>query len=244
MRAYLASLTWGAVRSVLAGFTRSRHHGRFSVHRSDDIVGKHPIMRKRTSADEKKTGAPVGSPFEFLKRDIFAGIKSKYSRPHLKIRPIHQTKDAIIWKHHITAWKRKFITVKIENKRMETAERCTARLTFTKLPPKASHLKKEYNLRWIGSNQSFHGDDTGSIPITKGLRRLELVFSDSDEVLAGCWIACAGAFSDTGKDQVFLPAGTYHAVLRVTCGNGKGDERKYRIESPKNWEDLHVEEMK
>jgi len=32
-------------------------------------------------------------------------------------------------------------------------------------------------------------------------------------------------------------------VLRVTCGNGKGDERKYRIESPKNWEDLHVEEM-
>ncbi len=244
MRAYLASLTWSTVRSILGGFTGSRHYKGFQDHQSDDIVGRHPLMMKKgTSVAAKNAEVPVRSPFDFLKRGV-AGLADKWTEPRLKIRLINQKKDVIVWKHHIIAWKRKFITVKVENNGMETAARSSAKLAFTMIPPKISHLKREYKLRWIGAKQSVQGDDAGSIHITTGLRHLEIVFSDSDEPLAGCWIACAEAFSDTTKDQVFLPAGVYHVVLTVTCENGKGDVRKYRIESPTKWEQLRVVEMK
>lgn len=244
MRAYLASLTWSSIGRIVGSFMRNRQYEGFSDHLNNDIVRRHPIMKKGMKTDTRHAGLPTSSAFGFLTWDVTTGFKKLTSKPRLKIRSINQTKDVIIWKHHITAWKRKFITVKIENKRVKTAVRCSAKLAFTKLPPKVSHLKKKYNLRWIGANQSIQGDDSGSIYITKGSRRLEIVFSDSDEAAAGCWISCVEAFSDTAKDKVFLPPGVYHAVLMVTCENGKGDIRKYRIESPKNWQHLRVVEMK
>lgn len=244
MRALLASLTWSNVRGIFDGLTTNRQHRKSTDDRSNDIVQSHPMMRGEASAVGRKSGLPANSPLRFLPWNITAGIKNKCTMPQLKIRSINQAKDVVIWKHHITAWKRKFITVKVENTRMKTATRCSAKLTFTMIPPNVSHLKREYNLRWIGSNQSGHGDDTGSIHISKGLRRLEIVFSDSDEALKGCWIACAEAFSDTEKSQVFLPAGIYHAVLTITCENGKGAVKKYKIISPLQWEKVRVLEMK
>jgi hypothetical protein len=163
--------------------------------------------------------------------------------PRLKIRKFDKARNITVWSHAFTAWKRKVVTLCVENKGTQKAQRCVARLSFTSVPENVSHLEKNYILDWRGiTTQSTQ--ESRYVTIGETPKILEIVFSDSDRNTAGCWMALPDARSGTIHDKVYLPEGVYDAVVEIDCENGKGDINGYRIVSPGTWDGLWATEIR
>ena len=44
-------------------------------------------------------------------------------------------------------------------------------------------------------------------------------------------------------NQAYLPPGEYEVEIIITCENGKGDKRRYKILSPQRWDELNMIEI-
>ena len=115
---------------------------------------------------------------------------------------------------------------------------------FWKKPKVATNIEDEYAIHWAGVG--YTAQTTGAEPVDIGpeTRRLDVVFTHAGQNINGCWIAMPLALSGSlRRNQAYLPPDEYEVEIKVKCENGKGDKAKFKITSPKNWEDLDFDKL-
>lgn len=190
-----------------------------------------------------KIGGLAGlASFIFLLIKEFIKI---YQKPKLQIT-FKKDRDLKKAEFLDTGWIRKFANLHIKNSGKSTAKRCVAILRFLKKPQDAKNIEYEYEytLHWGGVG--YNAGTTSAEPVDIGpeSRRLDVVFTDKDQRINGCWIAIPFALSKTlGINQAYLLPGEYEVEIEVKCENGKGDKAKFKITSPNNWEYLNFDKL-
>jgi uncharacterized protein YuzE len=143
-------------------------------------------------------------------------------------------------------YKRNVVTLEIENNSKKIASRYVTILTFISTPEDINipHLKGKFGLHWADEDYSYL--TTGAKPIDIGPEghRLDVVFTQGMQEIPGCWIATPAAMSHVRpfQNQFYLPPINYEVEIKLSCANGKGQKKKYKIHSPVDWEDLSMEE--
>ncbi len=175
-------------------------------------------------------------------------IRDFYKKPKLKIKKIEKSivsssnlKDDPSELYNI-------IRLVVENIKKEAALKCVGILTIDKKPEKdISNLKEEIPLHWPDTEPKHFVCSTEPITIYKVLPRpLNIVFTYNKQEAEGAWIATHFSIKTKNESilsQFYMPPGKYEATIKVECNNGKGDEKRYRITSPKKWDNLHIEEI-
>lgn len=133
---------------------------------------------------------------------------------------------------------RKFFNLIIRNSGRYTAKRCVAIAEVLSSPPNVAHLRGEYAIHW--ADVPYSGRTTGAEPVDIGseVRRLDVVFTDK-EAPTGAWLSIPLALSmPKVASQAYFPPGDYQIKVKVSCENGKGDSRRFKVASPQNWTDL------
>lgn len=175
---------------------------------------------------------------------VLKDINKWHKKPKLKIE-FDESVDVKEYNFVDTGWHRKFFNLRVRNTAKETAKRCVAVLTILEKPENATNIESSYTLHWAGVDYSLQ--TTGAEPIDLGfeIRRLDVVFTDENINNKGCFAAIPIALSlPQNAGQAFLPEGEYVIEVSVNCENGKGDKMKFKIISPKTWNELKVSVIK
>ena len=101
-----------------------------------------------------------------------------------------------------------------------------------------THLKGQHAIHW--ADVPYSGRTTGAEPVDIGseIRRLDVVFTDENSP-GGAWLSIPMALSMPKiTHQAYLPPGEYQIEITVSCENGRGDSKKFRVISPQAWTDL------
>jgi hypothetical protein len=108
------------------------------------------------------------------------------------------------------------------------------------------NLERQYYLHWADVDYSARTTEAQPINLGKGQRRLDVVFSQNNQQIQGCWIAIPFALSGAQPwpNQAYLPPGEYEVEIALSLDNGRGDKRRYKITTPSNWSDLNMIETK
>lgn len=175
-------------------------------------------------------------------KDIITFLK----RPKLNILPFDATKDLRTFNYYDTGWIRKFANLHIKNGKPKTAINSLAILRVVSSPSNVVHLERQYNLHWADVDYSMRTVEPQSVNIGRGQRRLDIVFSQKGQRIPGCWVAIPLALSQVHlrQNQAYLPPGEYEVEVAISCENGGGDKRQYKIISPEEWLNLSMMEMK
>lgn len=181
----------------------------------------------------------------FIKDIIIKHIIAFLRQPKLKILPFDPDKDLRTWNYLNTKWERKVATLHIKNEKDQRAKDCVAILKILSRPPNVTHLETQYYLHWADVNYSIRTNAPQPVDILKGQRRLDVVFSQKDQQIPGCWIAIPVALSQAQpkQNQAYLPPGEYQVEVIISCEYGKGDKRKYKIISPEDWQSLNMNQI-
>jgi hypothetical protein len=177
-----------------------------------------------------------------IAKDLFTFFR----RPRLRLLPFDETIDCRIFHYPDTSWDRKFINLHVENTHSETAINCLAVLTILSRPANIMHLERQYYLHWADVEYSARTTEAQPINLGRGQRRLDVVFSQDNQQMQGCWIAIPFALSaaQLWQNQAYLPPGKYEVEIALSLDNGQGDKCRYKITSPSNWSDLNMIETK
>lgn len=191
-----------------------------------------------------KIGGPAGliSIVWLIIKDVIAFFK----RPKLNILPFDASKDLRTFNYYDMGWIRKFANLHIENRKNKTAITSLAILKVTSHPSNVVHLERQYHLHWADVDYSMRTVEPQPVNIGRGQRRLDIVFSQEGQQIPGCWIAIPLALSQVnlGQNQAYLPPGEYEVEVAISCENGRGDKRQYKIVSPEEWLNLSMMEMR
>jgi hypothetical protein len=72
-------------------------------------------------------------------------------------------------------------------------------------------------------------------------RRLDVVFTDKNQIIHGSWLAIPFALSGRiDRNQAYLPPGKYKVEIEISCENGRRESKKLLITSPEQWQELEV----
>lgn len=167
-----------------------------------------------------------------------------HQRPKLQVT-FKKDRDLNTFFFEDTKWLRKFANLHIKNNGRDTAKRCVAILRILKKPQGATNIEDEYALHWAGVSYTLQ--TTGAEPVDIGPepRRLDVVFTHKGQKINGCWIAMPLALSGSlRRNQAYLIPGEYEVEIEVRCENGKGDKAKFKIISPRKWENLDFDEIR
>jgi len=167
-------------------------------------------------------------------------IGSLKQRPKLEIC---RTPDVKNWSFLNTREIRRFVTLEVRNKKSQTARRCVAVAEIIKHPNNVHHLAKRYALHW--ADVPYSTLSTGGEPVDIGAepRRLDVAFTVPNHNGAS-WIAMPLALSLPGQiPQATFPSGEYVLKVHVSCENGSGDAKSFKLISPDNWQDLDMKEV-
>ncbi len=168
------------------------------------------------------------------------------NRPKLKTNFDKQT-DLIIWDTYFNNTanpkRRKFFNLLIEKGGKNTATRCEANVSISACPASVSHLTGRFSAHW--GDTPYSGRTTGTYPVDIGSspHRLDVIFADKENPV-GCWLAVPFALLDPAKAQQFhLPPGQYEIKISISCENGDGITKRFKVTSPQDWLDLDVNEL-
>ena len=168
-----------------------------------------------------------------------------FRKPRLSILPFDLSKDLRVFHYKDVGWIRKFANICIENSKIRVATHCVATLTFIRVPSNVSHLERQYYLHWADVDYSARTIEAQPIDLGRGQRRLDVVFTQDDQQMPGCWLAMPLALcqSQPDQNQAYLPPGKYEVQIVISSDNGRGDKRSYSITSPTQWSGLNMSEM-
>lgn len=193
--------------------------------------------------DWKEIGSVAGilSFIWLLTKDSTKLVRYFFRKPRLKIyfdagrdQRVYTFPDGTV---------RKFVTLHVRNKNgAETARRCVPILKVLTMPCAGGALEREYSLHW--ANVPYSARTTGAEPVDIGTEeiRLDVVFTDQRQSLPGCWVSMPIALSgNLIRNQAHFVPGEYEVEIKVTCENGAGDRKKFRIASPSIWDHLEMD---
>lgn len=173
-------------------------------------------------------------------------INNWRKKPKLRILPLDKQRDLRNFLFATTGWERRFATIHVKNNGLVTAERSVAVAKFIKTPKNIRHLEREYALHWADIPYTLRTTGAEPVDIGQEPRRLDVAFTHKGQRLNGCWITMPIALSGAlQQNQAYLPPGEYEIEIKVSCEQDKkGDTKRYKIISPKNWIDLDMDEIK
>lgn len=173
-------------------------------------------------------------------RWLLKDVSALKQRPELEIA---DNPDAKEWTFLNTGETRRFATVEVTNKKNQTAQRCVAVAEVIEHPDGLRHLQRRYPLHWADVPYSSLSTGAEAVDIGAAPRRLDIAFT-VPSVNGESWIAMPLALSHPGRvPQATLPAGEYVLEIQVSCDNGKGDTRQFKLISPSQWQDLEVNKI-
>ena len=114
-------------------------------------------------------------------------------------------------------------------------------LRFIEKPSGTEHLESNYALHWAGVD--YTAQTTGAEPVDIGpeTRRLDVVFTDKNQIIHGSWLAISFALSGRiDRNQAYLPPGKYKVKIEISCENGRRISKTLLITSPEQWQELEV----
>ncbi len=176
---------------------------------------------------------------------VVTRIYGWFKRPILKIE-FDKSRDLQIYQIYYGSNKtliRKFFNLHIRNASKYTAKRCVATAEVLSFPTNIAYLKGQHAIHW--ADVPYSGRTTGAEPVDIGseIRRLDVVFTDHNNQ-GGAWLSIPMALSmPVVTHQAYLPVGNYELKVTVSCENGRGDRRKFRVTSPQVWTDLDADEI-
>jgi len=178
---------------------------------------------------------------------IWTRIYVWFKRPKLKIE-FDKSRDLVIWNIYMghdlsSVLTRKFFNLHIRNSGKYTAKRCIAIVEVLSVSPNIAHLRGEYPIHW--ADVPYSGRTTGAEPVDIGseIRRLDVVFSDRNNPV-GAWLSIPLALSVPNiANQAYLSPGEHEIKIKVSCENGRGDSKIFKVISPQNWTDLDAVEV-
>lgn len=156
-------------------------------------------------------------------------------RPKLIIGPM----KVGLWRYKNTGWKREAITLEVKNKRKRKAVGAKAIIKFLTKPEGAKVLENERDLHWAGTD--YLASTTAEYPIEIGMtpQRLDVLFTHEGQNVPGCWLGTSWALMAVPEtDQYYMPPGRYEFEIQIVCENGKGQNRRYKFNSPNQGEKL------
>lgn len=206
------------------------------------------LEKQRQAREQEKWKSNVSfilSIISTIISSLILGILTIYEKffkkPKLKME-FDQNSDLRTFSYIDTKWVRKFGLIRVKNDGKKTAKKCIAVLKIIKRPKNVKHLESNYTLHWAGITYSFLR--TGSQPVDIGIkesRDLDVVFTEKNLNINGCWIAIPIALtSPQNARQAYLPPGNYTVEIKVSCEDGKVDTKKFKIFSPKDWDKLSM----
>ena len=185
-----------------------------------------------------KIGASAGllSLFYTIIKDSIKQIR----KPKLKMN--YKTDKAVkVWTEEKKKWVRNAATIDVTVLGKETAYRCIAKMEIQSSPKHFHSSEPDYTLHW--AEVSYSKGSTKNLPDDLGPegRRLDVVFTDEQQNIPGCWISIPLALRGSlDKNQAYLPPGVYEVKISIISQNGKGDTERYKILSPKKWQYLQM----
>jgi hypothetical protein len=173
-------------------------------------------------------------------------IRNAWRYPRLKI-DFDKSRDLVVYETYYDSfnkvWTRKFLSLQVKNEGRDIAQKCEAIVTALEYPKTLTTLIGKSAVHW--ADTPYSGQTTGSYPIDiiSSIQRLDVVFTDK-ELPVGSWFAVPFALLKPQlAKQFYLPEGEYIIDISVSCVNGRGDHKKFKIISPKNWIDLDIIEV-
>lgn len=169
---------------------------------------------------------------------ISKDISKFKNRPRLKITEFEKERDLRIYHFPNAGFFRKFANLHVKNNGKTTAKRCVAILNFIEKPADIKYLEREYALHWADVDYSLKSTGAEPVDIGSEPRRLDVAFTPEDSK-KGSWVAIPIALTaPKGALQAFLPPGEYLIEIKVSCENGGGDSKRFKIVSPNKWDEL------
>lgn len=170
-------------------------------------------------------------------------ILAIFGKSKLKILPLDPDRDIRTYDEVTGKWTRLFANLHIEYKGRKPAVECYAILNVLKRPSRAKHLYKSYYIHWADVPYSWKAKAPEPIRIFRGETRLDVAFTQKRMRLKGCWLAVPLFLSKPTSGEAFLPNGRYEFEIEICSSSAKGDKKKYKLFSPKEWENLDIQEL-
>lgn len=164
-------------------------------------------------------------------------------KPELHIS-YRSERDLRIFTYEKEGFKRKFVTLHVHNTGKDTARRCVAIMNTIKKPTEAMIIDEQYHLHW--ANVPISNLTTGAEPIDIGQEvvRLDVLFTQENQDVPGCWAAVPFALSgNLGSNQMYFSPGEYEFEVIVSCENGKESRMRFKLTPPTRWDELHIHRL-
>ena len=170
-----------------------------------------------------------------------------FTRPRLKIK-YEAKSDLRQW--NFTALndssplqQRKVFTVHVFNQGKKVAQKCEAFVKIGHSHPKVNLLQKVFPLQWADTDYKKLSASMEPVDIIKCPRRLDVLYAESGQSQKGCWIASSQALAMVPDvNQFYLPSGKYNLKVSVTCSNGTGDSKSFKLTMGDQWFDMKIKE--
>lgn len=186
--------------------------------------------------DLKALGAAAGAIalLRLLAKDVVDIFRFSRRRPRLKLLFAVDT-DVREFKLR-EGQVRKFGNLRVINRGRGVGQRCVATAQLL-----GTQSSRKFSLHWAGEPHSTDGGTVCPVEIGSEEKRLDLVFTDQDQKVTGCWLAIPEAL--TGKlesGDAHLEPGEYRVEVNVSCDRGAGDTMCLLVTSPEHWRRLDV----
>ena len=167
-------------------------------------------------------------------------VRTCLRRPRLEFLPFDAARDLKTWSLvGPIRRQQKVFTIEVRNRKRDIARRCVALLEVG-TPSTTPRDGPLYVLHWADGDYAFR--TTGAEPIDIGPedRRLDVVFTFSEQPREGCWIATPAALVSPLATNDYLPPGQYDLSIEVKSENARSAKAIFRLTVPRRWDELGV----
>ena len=173
-------------------------------------------------------------------RWIFHDIADYINRPKLVISHGPFTVD---WQSLETQETRRFVHLEVVSRKGRVARKCVAKAIVLRHPADVTVLDEEFSLHWADTPYSTVSTEAEPVDIGAKAKRLDIAFTVS-QYSGQSWLATPLALAVPQKSpQAALPPGEYVVQVTVSCEDGKGDAKTFKLISPRDWQDLQADDL-
>ncbi|MFC1913842.1 hypothetical protein ACFLXF_01020 [Chloroflexota bacterium] len=174
-------------------------------------------------------------------RWIFHDIAGYINKPKLVIS---HGPFAVDWQSIDTEETRRFVHLEVTSHRGKVARNCVAKARVMRYPPDVTIWNEEFSLHWADTPYSTVSTEAEPVDIRAEVKRLDVAFTTSQSS-GQTWLATPLALAVPQKSPQFaLPPGEYILQVAISCENGRGDAKTFKLISSHNWQDLQAQGLK